>query len=112
MTSFPFHYKGAITLTDGNHAVDLHNSELWEEQDVEEVSADGVTLHLPGQRSWHGVARCVGVPRRLMELLGGEVGVRLADGRLGHAHVTAYCEDSVWVVEITGVGPTPHLNMI
>jgi hypothetical protein len=111
MSSFPFHYKGPVTLTDGTHYVDLHKVELWEEREVIMLDAEG-DEHLPGQSSWHGVAMAHAVPRRLYDLLGGEVSVRLADGRLGHAQITGYCEDSLWIVEITGVGPVPTLNTI
>lgn len=110
MTDFPFHYKGACTVTNDDGAVDLHNVELWEEQDVVQFGAEEC---IPlGTRSWHGVARASDVPGRLLALLGETVGVRLADGRLGHAYITGYPEDGTWIVEITGIGPTPNLNMI
>jgi hypothetical protein len=108
-SDFPFHYKGAVTLSDGTHHVDLANVELWEERECVEVGGEALEV---GVRSWHGVGQAVQVPRRLFDLLGGEVSVRLADGRLGHAYVTGYCDESLWVVEITGVGHVPNLNTI
>jgi hypothetical protein len=84
--------------------------ELWAEQDVAVFSHDHVQPL--GTYSWHGVARALGVPRRLLDLMGGEAEVRLPDGRLGHAHVTGYCDESVWIVEITGIGHVPNLNTI
>lgn len=107
---FPFHYKGAVTLSNGTHAVDIATAELWEEREVVLMSPEDVQPL--GLYSWHGVARAVAVPRRLLDLLGDEVSVRLPDGRVGHAYVTGYCEESVWVVEFTGVGHVPHLNTI
>lgn len=111
--SFPFHYKGPVTISDGSHHVDLHKVELWEEREGMQVEfGQGESEYLTTSSSWHGVALAHAVPRRLFDLLGGEVSVRLADGRLGHAHVTGYCEDSLWIVEITGVGAVPNLNSI
>lgn len=109
MTDFPFHYKGAVTLSDGTQYVDLHNVELWEERDVVEVAGEALEV---GLRSWHGVAQAEGVTGRLLALMDTEADVRLADGRLGHAYVTGYREDDTWVVEISGIGPTPNLNTI
>jgi hypothetical protein len=112
MSTFPFHYKGPVTLSADGHYVDLHKVELWEERDVVVWNDGSDDVQPLGTYSWHGVAMAHAVPRRLFDLLGGEVALRLADGRLGHAQITGYCEDSLWIVEITGVGPVPTLNTI
>lgn len=60
--------------------------------------------------SWHGSARVQGAPRGLKDVLGEECRVILSDGRVGKAFVTAYNEESAWVIEIKGAGPVPSLQ--
>lgn len=95
-------YQGPATLCSiGRHThiphVQLHRSAALREHDGASVV-----------REWYGHFRLMGLSPGLMDILGTEARIRLPDGRDGVCLVTAAnTEDSVWIIEIQGVGTPP-----
>lgn len=105
-----FGYTGELILRSQYGEVYVRGT-LGEYQETYEVVDDTLKVRrVPGLRHWNGVARVQGAPRGLMEVLGEECTVTLSDGRTGKAFVTAYNEESAWVIEIVGAGPVPSLG--
>lgn len=94
-----FEYRGPCRLTDSfGHEVKIGHARFWTEQDHS------------GLWHWQGVARVPGLIYRLLDVLGGEVGLILPDGRTARAFATGYSEDSAWIVELHGIGKPPQVT--
>lgn len=104
-------YSGPLELSDSyGHTAKLQWAKLWAERHESEPirSIMGATVERGYQLTWQGSARVPGLSYRLLDVLGGTVTVTLPDGRVGKAYATGWSEDSVWFVEIQGVGPFPR----
>lgn len=101
-------YTGPLTISHGDTSAEVR-AELFNSQEFyAKYEPDGWVHMTPGLRSWGGTARVPGLLYGLLNILGSECTVTLPDGRTGQALVTGYSEESVWLVEIAGVGSPPE----
>lgn len=113
-----FEYKGPVDLTSSTgHTVTLDNVRMWTEWHGScrwplacdaPTSLSCATGECDGLYEWRGAARVPGTSYRLLDVLGERCTLRLPDGRTGKAYVTGEAVDSVWIIEIQGIGTPPE----
>lgn len=102
-----FYYSGEFILRSAYGEVYVRGTITEELGD--RFAVDRLGIPVRELLSWHGVARVQGAPRGLRDIIGEECELITSTGMAGRCFVTAYSEESAWILEIKGAGPVPSL---